>query len=230
MENNSEKSDFSYKITELAATEESIINDSLVRERTGKFKILGVVCSPRKNGNVQIMMETALAAAKEEGADTELVLLSGKDIRPCDACESCQKTHKCHVKDDMQGIFPKLWEADAIIIGSPTYGLSISSLTRCFLDRATGMHAEWMTSTAEKKGRGFSRTIGAAIVVAGRCGASLASMNIIGEFALGQWIFAGAAWGYAWNKGDIKKDTIGLDEARALGKRVYKFVNQWSKP
>ena len=61
-----------------------------------------------------------------------------------------------------------------------------------------------------------------------RCGASLASMNIIGEFALGQWIFAGAAWGYGWNKGDVKNDKLGLDEARALGKRVFKFVNQWS--
>ena len=101
------------------------------------------------------MMETALAAAKEEGADTELILTAGKDIRPCDACESCQKTHKCHKKDDMQEIFPKLWEADAIIIGSPTYGLSISSTTRCFLDRATGLHAEWMTSTDDKKGQDF---------------------------------------------------------------------------
>jgi multimeric flavodoxin WrbA len=210
-------------------SESGVFEDKLV-EKKGKFKILGICGSPRLRGNTQIMLEAALNAAKELGAETELILLAGKNIKPCDACESCEKTARCHIKDDLQEIFPKLWQADAIIIGSPTYGLSISSLTRIFLDRATGMHAEWLSGEKGKKGKGFTHTVGAAIIVAGRCGASLASMNIIGEFTLGQWIFGGAAWGYAWDKGDIQKDQLGLAEAIALGKRVFKFTNQWAKP
>jgi multimeric flavodoxin WrbA len=225
-----ERPETTFAIKEVGATQTDVIEDSLIKEKKGKFKILGICGSPRKNGNVQIMLESALEAAREEGAETELILLGGKNIKPCDACESCEKTHRCHIKDDMQDIFPKLWQADGIIIGSPTYGLSISSQTRIFLDRATGMHAEWLSGENGEKGKGFTHTVGAAIVVAGRCGASLASMNIIAEFALGQWIFGGAAWGYAWDKGDINKDKLGLAEARALGKRVFKFVNQWSKP
>jgi multimeric flavodoxin WrbA len=218
------------EMNKLYATESDVVEDKIA-EKKDKLRIIGVCCSPRKNGNTQIMLETALKAAKEEGGErveTELILMAGKKLQPCDACESCGKTKKCHVKDDMQEVFPKLWTADAIIIGSPTYGLSISSITRIFLDRATGMHAQWLSGKDGKNGKGFTHTVGGAIIAAGRCGASLASMNIIGEFALGQWIFGGAAWGYGWDRGDILKDKLGLDEAVALGKRIYKFTRQWS--
>jgi multimeric flavodoxin WrbA len=213
---------------DLAAAVPDFSKDILVRQRKGKFKILGVCGSPRKSGNTQTMLETALEAAREQGAETELILLSGKDVRPCDACESCQKTHRCHIKDDMQDIFPKLWEADGIIIGTPTYGLSITAQIKSFLDRSTGFHSDWFTS--EAGGIGFRRTVGAFVVVAGHLGASLASMNLLAEFAFGRWIFAGGVWVYAWDKGDVKNNEESLKQAQDLGNRVYQFVNQWSKP
>ena len=52
------------------------------------MKVLGIVCSPRKGGNTEILVGEALASAKELGAEVELVSLIGKNIKPCDGCES----------------------------------------------------------------------------------------------------------------------------------------------
>ena len=85
------------------------------------MKVLGIVCSPRKRGNTEIMVEEALAATREAGAETELVLIADKNITPCDACGSCRETGFCRIKDDMQPIYQQLEAADAIILGTPVY-------------------------------------------------------------------------------------------------------------
>ena len=36
------------------------------------MEIIGIVCSPRKGGNTEILVEEALNAAREKGAKTEL--------------------------------------------------------------------------------------------------------------------------------------------------------------
>ena len=56
------------------------------------MNIIGIVCSPRKGGNTEILMEEALSGAKEEGAETELLTVYDKLIKPCDACRSCSST------------------------------------------------------------------------------------------------------------------------------------------
>ncbi|MBS3808595.1 MAG: flavodoxin family protein [Desulfobacterales bacterium] len=53
------------------------------------MKITDVVCSPRKGGNTEILAERALNAAREKGAETEMILVADKQIIPCDACEGC---------------------------------------------------------------------------------------------------------------------------------------------
>ncbi len=47
------------------------------------MKVLGIVCSPRKGGNTEILVKEALQAAEEKGAETELILVSEMDINPC---------------------------------------------------------------------------------------------------------------------------------------------------
>jgi multimeric flavodoxin WrbA len=194
-----------------------------VKKLDKSVKVLGICGSPRLHGNTQIMLETTLRVCKEAGAETELILLRGKDIRPCDACEGCQKTGRCHIKDDMQDIYPKLWQANGIIIGSPTYGMGITALTRLFLDRAS--HAIWMTGKPGEIGKGYTNTVGGAVLVAGRTGSSLAFSTLAAEFTLGSWVFAGAAFGYAWDKGDVVKDKTGIMEATVLGDKVVRYLN-----
>ena len=92
------------------------------------MKVIGIVCSPRKGGNTEILVSRALEASGEFGAEeTELIRLSGKHIEPCDACLTCAQTAKCHINDDMQAIYPRLLEADGIIIGTPVYFWGITA-------------------------------------------------------------------------------------------------------
>ena len=59
------------------------------------MRILGIVCSPRKEGNTEVLVKEALEAACEAGSQTELFLVADKDIRPCDGCGACQKDGIC---------------------------------------------------------------------------------------------------------------------------------------
>lgn len=190
-----------------------------------KMRILGVCGSPRRNGNTQIMLEKVLEVCEEAGAETEFLFLRDYDIKPCDACESCGRRKKCHVKDDLHLILPKLWAADGIVIGSPVYGMGVSAHTRLLLDRVGGFHAAWMSGEDGRDGPGFSRTVGGAVLAAGRVGASLAWSSLVAEFSLDQWIIGGAAYGYGWDKGDVLQDQAGLWEAGELGKRMVRMVN-----
>lgn len=76
------------------------------------MKIVGIVCSPRKGGNTEILVREALKAASEAGAETDLVLTSTKNIAPCDGCGICEKNGVCKISDDMQELYQKLESSD----------------------------------------------------------------------------------------------------------------------
>ena len=54
-------------------------------------KVLGIVGSPRKNGNTEILVKAALEAAAGLGAETDIVLLAEKKVAPCDGCGAWNK-------------------------------------------------------------------------------------------------------------------------------------------
>jgi multimeric flavodoxin WrbA len=99
------------------------------------IKILGIVGSKRKNGNTSILIQRAIEIAREEGIETEVIFLGDYTIADCTGCEGCKNTYKCVVNDDMQKIYPRLLEADAIILGSPTYFYNVSADVKAFIDR-----------------------------------------------------------------------------------------------
>ena len=45
------------------------------------MKVVAIIGSPRQHGNTEILAENALKAVSEEGIETEIVPLAGKDIR-----------------------------------------------------------------------------------------------------------------------------------------------------
>ena len=99
------------------------------------MKVLGVVGSQRKNGNTSALVKEALKPFEENGIDTELLFLGDYNINDCNGCDGCQDTFRCIVDDDMQDIYPKILEADAIVLGSPTYFYNISGDMKTFIDR-----------------------------------------------------------------------------------------------
>ncbi len=75
------------------------------------MKVLGIVCSPRKEGNTEILVKEALASAHEAGAQTELFRVADKTIAPCDGCGSCFETDMCKIEDDMQPLYHQMESA-----------------------------------------------------------------------------------------------------------------------
>jgi multimeric flavodoxin WrbA len=125
------------------------------------MKILGLSFSPRKQGNTMILMEEALSGARDEGAEIELYSIIGKNLKPCDGCRACEKTGKCHIKDDMQELYEKMLAADGIIYGTPVYFYSMTAQAKTVIDRTIAFNS------AE---RSLSNKVGGVIVVAGSQG------------------------------------------------------------
>lgn len=98
-------------------------------------KILGVVGSNRKGGNTSFLVRESLKPFEKEGISTELIYLSDYNYKDCIGCEGCKDTYKCVIKDDMQKIYSKILEADAMILGSPTYFYNMTANMKAFLDR-----------------------------------------------------------------------------------------------
>jgi len=95
------------------------------------MKILGISGSSRIK-HTNYMLKTLLDAT---GADYELINLKDRKINSCQNCKSCHKSFECVQKDDMQEIYPKLIEADVIVLGSPTYFDNVSGIIKNFMDR-----------------------------------------------------------------------------------------------
>lgn len=81
------------------------------------------------------MLEQALAGARELDAEAEKLSIREKVIKPCDGCFSCTKTGNCHIKDDMQEIYLKVRQSDAIIWATPVYFFGMAGQTKILIDR-----------------------------------------------------------------------------------------------
>ena len=185
--------------------------------------ILGIVGSPRKGGNTEIMVEAALDAAKEASAETDIFIVSGKNVTPCDACDTCAQTGICHIKDDMQELYQKLEWADGILFGTPVYFSNVTAQAKAIIDRTYAL----------RKNSTLSGKVVGSIIVARRLGAAQVR-NLLDGYFVGQGaIMIGAAVGYARKKGDIisgiggsPADLPALEEARNLAKNLMQMVKR----
>ncbi len=99
------------------------------------IRVLGVVGSPRRNGNTEILVDEVLRGAKEAGAAVEKVVLSELDIVPCDACDACVDTGECITVDAMEDLFPRMQQSQVWVLGTPVYWWGPSAQFKTFVDR-----------------------------------------------------------------------------------------------
>lgn len=188
------------------------------------MKVLGVVCSARKGGNTEILVEQALASAQESGAQIELISVRDKNIAPCDGCNSCRRTGVCRLQDDMQAIYEQLETADAIIFGSPVYFGSVSAQAKAIMDRTF-----LFLPDMNLKGK-----VAAPILAVRRIGAGQTRSLLYAYFMSQGMIPARGAIGYGREKGDVRQgvgasiNLSALEEARFTGIEVVDMVRQIS--
>ena len=104
--------------------------------------VLGVVGSPRKKGNTDILVSTILQGAKDQGAETYTLYLGDLTIRECNGCHVCWKGKPCSKSDDMNEIYPRISGSDAIVFGTPVYWYGPTALMKGFIDRFVYFNCE----------------------------------------------------------------------------------------
>ena len=97
--------------------------------------ILGVVGSPRTNGNTHVLVKRILESAHETGAQYDIIFLGDHTIRECDGCHACWEGKECSKNDDMNGLYTKIISSDVIVFGTPVYWYGPTALMKGFLDR-----------------------------------------------------------------------------------------------
>ncbi len=183
------------------------------------MNIVAFCGSPRKKGNTRMALETVCSILEREGIETSIIQIGGKNIRGCKACFKCAKKKDgyCHgYKDDKLNEYLDIMKsADGILIGSPTYFSNVSSEVKALIDRA-GL-------VARLNGSLLKRKVGAAVVVARRCGASHVFSSINYFFLISEMIVPGSSYwnmGLALNPGDIQKDKEAIKTFSDLGKNM----------
>jgi multimeric flavodoxin WrbA len=98
-------------------------------------RILCVAGSPRRHGNSERLLDACIEGAEQAGAEAEKIAVAALDIGGCDSCDECTGTGVCVIFDDMTDLYPRLEDADAVVIASPVYFASVPAQLKAFYDR-----------------------------------------------------------------------------------------------
>lgn len=182
------------------------------------MKAVAINGSPRRGGNTEILLRKALEPLAKAGWETDLIQLGGSPIRGCLACYHCfgAKNSRCGQKDELFDLcLRRMLEADAILLGSPTYFTDVSAEMKALLDRA-GL-------VAVANGGLFRGKIGAAVVAVRRGGGTHAYDTINHMFLMSGVIVPGSTYwnlGFGREKGEVAKDDEASRNMHDLGSTI----------
>ena len=100
-----------------------------------RVSILGINGSPRIGGNTDILLDKVLEGARAKGAKIEKIILNTLKFSPCQECSELRDDGTCIVEDDMQTLYKKIKEADAVVLASPIFFGSLTAQTKMMIDR-----------------------------------------------------------------------------------------------
>jgi len=122
-------------------------------------KVIGILGSPLTEGNTAQLFERALKGAEDAGCEVEKIVVVNLDFQACQEMMFCKDHETCILDDDMQAMYPKLREADGLIIATPVMTMGIPGKLKSFIDRfqvffmAKYMRKKSLVSDEKKKGR-----------------------------------------------------------------------------
>jgi len=182
------------------------------------MKVVAFNCSPRKNGNTSILINTVFKELEKQNIETKQIQFGNQKVSGCIACYQClkNKNKQCVLKDDIvNDCIAEMDKADAIIIGSPVYFANITPIASSLICRA-GMVARANNSM-------FARKIGAGVISVRRAGAIHAFNSINHFFTILEMIVVGSNyWNIGFGKqiGDVTGDEEGLKIMSKLGENM----------
>jgi multimeric flavodoxin WrbA len=100
-------------------------------------KVFAINGSPEmEKGNTALILSAFLDGTKEAGATVELFYAKRLNIKDCVSDFDCwwKKPGECIINDDMQMIYPKIREADILVLATPVY-IPLPGAMQNFLNR-----------------------------------------------------------------------------------------------
>ena len=179
------------------------------------MRIVGIMGSPRKQGNTEILLDIALEEAQKNGTLVSKICLNDKIIGPCIGCLECTETGKCVIQDDMQEIYKEMIGSEGIIWATPVYFWSMSSQTKTVMDRTYALTFPKLQ---------LANKVGGLIVVAANRGCMNAANVFNMYFNYNHMFSAEFTYGYALEKGEIRKNPFAINMAKEMVHQVISLV------
>jgi len=192
------------------------------------MKVCGIVGSPKKNGNVDLLVSQVLKGATSQGAKTQKIYLNDLNIRPCQSCGVDPHPKYCLFDDDMKLIYDALESCDAIVLGSPVYFDTVSAQTKLMIDRSNCLlpYVKHPDGTYGFERRIGKRKKGVFITVAGTDQEFSTILKTVKGFF--NWanieLFETILYAHEDNEvGSVRKDEERMARAFEIGARIVKF-------
>jgi multimeric flavodoxin WrbA len=181
-------------------------------------KVLILKGSPRKNGNSSVLADQVALGAQVLGAEVESFRVHEMNIQPCDACDSCQETNGvCVIGDDMQMLYPKIQQADTLVLASPIYWFTFSAQLKLCIDR-------WYAFQPIRKEVWSGKNIGIVLTYGDSDPYESGAVNAIYTFqSMFRYLdieIAGMVYGSASEIGDVEKQPELMQKAYQLGEKL----------
>lgn len=188
------------------------------------MKVILLNGSPRTEGNTKKSLEIVSKKLIEEGIEAEIIQLGGNTFSGCRACGGCgkNKNGKCVITGDkMNEIMEKVFKADGLVIGSPTYFSNVTTEIKAFIDRC---------GYVNRANGGFLRgKPGTAVVVARRAGGNFVYSAINFFFGIAEMPIASSSYwnlGIAGQNGDVMEEEEAVKTFETLGVNLAKMVKK----
>ena len=182
--------------------------------------------SVRPGGNTEAMLRKVLSVLEAGGVETELVQVGGIPIRGCRACGVCKKlkNKKCvYAQDIVNDSIAKIDGADAVIFGSQSYFMNVTSEMKAFIDR--------VGVVCRANGGILRRKVGAAVSAQRRAGADMAIASMNCMMLMSEMYVVGSTYlnmGFGLDKGDIDSDAECMDTLQTLGENILYALRKFN--
>jgi arsenate reductase len=104
--------------------------------------VLGLMGSPRKKGNTDLLLDAFLEGAQAKGVEILKVDVPSRHIEPCRGCRFCEKEGFCiQQKDEMGEMNHLLRRADLVVLATPIFFYGPSAQMKALIDRSQALWA-----------------------------------------------------------------------------------------
>ena len=192
--------------------------------------VLGLMGSPRRGGNSEIMLEHFLKGFQKEVL-IEVIRVGELEVAPCQGCRFCEENGFCKISDGMNKLYELFREADLIVVSSPIFFYGVPSQLKAIIDRSQALWARRYRFNLRDPKSPWRKGIALCV------GATRGKNLFLGVELTFKYFFdaIGASFegvmGYreADKKGDILRQKNALEELESRGKAFMEAFKQKKK-